>query len=230
VVHAEPDSPRDADKNFRAFAGIVEIDEALIGGLAANIHAGRRKRMMGYRKSGSKGKIGVIAGVKRGENGAPSQAQAFVMKSAHAKPHGKVCAMVLVGSKVYTDSATLFDGELRSFQREMVNHSDKEYVRTGELGRELLEQREADAERHLHQHFAHSLIPASRRSGVRFNVRKDSERARFAAVLSSVIGRRLTYNELIGANRAPRYYVKPKKPSAEAIRGRRGLKVTKSDY
>lgn len=194
-------------KSFEKSQGIVEIDEAFIGGLASNMHKGRRKRMMGYTKSGSKGKIGVIAGVKRGEKGAASQVRAYVLKDAYAKPHGKIAReMLLEGGKVYTDSATLYDGSLRGYSREMVNHGKQEYVR-GEIHTNSVENFWSNVKRMLKgTYISTSPIHLFRyldEAAFRFNVRKNSERDRFAAVLSSVVGRRLTYGELIGADMSP---------------------------
>jgi len=107
-------------KSFERSVATIENDEAFVGGLAANMHKSRRRRVMGWRQSGSKGKTGVIAGVKRGEDGKPSQVKAYVLASANAKPHAKIAAeMALPGSKVFTDSATLHKGALRDYVREM---------------------------------------------------------------------------------------------------------------
>ncbi|HXL05949.1 MAG TPA: transposase [Gemmatimonadales bacterium] len=37
----------------------------------------------------------------------------------------------------------------------------------------------------------------------RFNERKSNDRARFVSVLADIVGRRLTYRDLIGANLSP---------------------------
>lgn len=194
-------------KSFERSHGTVEIDESFIGGLAANMHKGRRKRMMGWRQSGSKGKTGVIAAVKRGGENAKSQVKAYVMASAHAKPHARLAAeTVLPGSKVYTDSATLHDGALYEYVREMVNHSAKEYVR-GEIHTNSVENFWSCFKRTLKGTYVSvdpfHLFRYLDEQVFRFNVRGQSEVDRFRNVLREVVGLRLTYRKLIGAELKP---------------------------
>jgi hypothetical protein len=175
--------------------------------VAGNMHKGRRKRMLGGRKAGFTGKTGVIAGVKRAADGKPSQVKAYVMREPYAKPHGKIARdMALVGSKVYTDSATLFEGSLNGYVREMVNHSAKEYVR-GEVHTNSVENFWSVFKRGLKGTYVSvdpfHLFRYLDEAVFRFNVRKQSEHERFSAVLRTIIGRRLTYKGLIGAHLPP---------------------------
>lgn len=191
-------------KSFEKTTGTVEIDEAFIGGLAANMHRAKRERVMQGAKAGAKGKIGVIAGVRRGANGESSKVVAKVMKNAFAKPHGTIArAMVKPGSRVYTDSATLYDKNLAGFQRETVNHRNKEYVR-GDVHTNGVENFWSSLKRAIKGTYI-SVDPAHlfryvEEQAFRFNVRGQTEGNRFASALREIVGKRITYAELSGAN------------------------------
>jgi transposase-like protein len=194
-------------KSFQQTKGIVEIDEAFFGGLVPNMHAAKRHRIMQGRKSGSAGKIGAVAAVRRGAKGEASKALAYVLRDANAKPHGRMAKeTVLPGSKVFTDSATLYDGALDGYIREMVNHSAKEYVR-GEIHTNSVENFWSNVKRMLKgTYISVDPIHLSRyldEAIFRFNVRKDSEVSRFRAVVSDILGKRLTYAQLISAGMKP---------------------------
>jgi transposase-like protein len=195
-------------EGFAKRKGIVEIDEAFFGGLAQNMHATKRRRVMRGRKAGFTGKTGAIAAVRRGNKNEASKALAYVLKDAYAKPHGRMAKeTVLPGSKVYTDSATLYDGALRGYVREMVNHSAKQYVRPGDIHTNSVENFWSCVKRMLKgTYISTSPIHLFRyldEAVFRFNVRKDSERDRFASAMRDVLGKRLTYAELIGADMKP---------------------------
>lgn len=191
-------------KNFIKSTGTVEIDEAFIGGLAQNMHRAKRERVMQGAKAGARGKVSVIAGVKRDSDGEKSQVHAYVMRSTNARPHGKVARdMMEPGRKVSTDTATLYQGALAGFEREMVNHSAKEYVR-GDVHTNGVENFWSPLKRalkgtyisvdpfHLFCYVEEQTFP--------FNVRGLTEPNRFTTAARRVIGPRLTYAALTGAD------------------------------
>jgi transposase-like protein len=190
-------------KSFERTVSTVEIDECYVGGLAPNMHKSRRKRIMQGHKSGTKGKTGVVAGVRRAKMGAGSEVRAYVMKSVNAHPHGKIAReMALPGSAIYTDSATLYEGALDDYKREMVNHSAREYVR-GEVHTNSVENFWSLLKRAIRGTYI-SVDPAHLFRYVdeqvfRFNVKDESEHNRFASVVRDVVGRRLTYAMLVNA-------------------------------
>lgn len=194
-------------RSFERTQGTVEIDEAFIGGLAANMHHAKRKRVMQGRKAGATGKTGVIAAVVRGEGKKPSQVLARVLKSAHARPHTRMAdETVLPGSKVYTDSATLYASALDNYVREAVNHSEREYVR-GEVHTNSVENFWSLLKRSIKGTYVSvdpfHLFRYVDEQVFRFNERKANDGERFVKVLADIIGKRLTYRDLIGANLKP---------------------------
>lgn len=195
-------------KSFERSVSTVEIDEAYVGGIAANMHKSKRDRIFGKRRRGGPmRKTGVIAGVKRGENGQLSQVKAYVLRSTHAKPHAKIAAdMALPGSKVYTDSATLHSTDMKNYVREMVNHSAKEYVR-GEVHTNSVENFWSVFKRGLKGTYISvdpfHLFRYLDEAVFRYNVRGQSELNRFQNVMKEIVGRRLTYSKLIGADLSP---------------------------
>lgn len=193
--------------SFKKTRGIVEIDEAFFGGKAKNMHREKRERVLRGRTTGTTGKSAVIAGIVRGKGAKKSRAYAKVMRSLYAHPQGKIARdTVLPGSKVYTDSATLFDGSLDGFIRETVNHSEREYVR-GEVHTNGVENFWSLLKRSIKGTYVavdpFHLFRYVDEQVFRFNERGGRDKDRFVKVLADLIGRRLTYAELTGANLDP---------------------------
>ena len=189
-------------KSFERKEGTVEIDEAFIGGLAKNMHKGRRRRMMRGAKAGSGGKAAVIAGVRRGTDDSASQVRAYVLKSPNAHPHGRIAReMAVPGSKVYTDNATLYTGSMDGYRRETVNHSAKEFVR-GDVHTNNVENFWSLLKRAIRGTYISvdpiHLFRYVEEQAFRYNIRTLSEIGRFRAALGDVLGKCLTYAALIG--------------------------------
>ncbi|MEA3245801.1 MAG: IS1595 family transposase [Gemmatimonadota bacterium] len=77
-------------ESFERTQATVEIDEAFFGGRGKNMHGERKRRILKGRRAGFAHKTGAIAAVKRGKDGQPSQAKAYVFNSPHAKPHARL--------------------------------------------------------------------------------------------------------------------------------------------
>src|SRR5207253_1598033 len=91
------------------------------------------------------------------------------------------------------------------YQHEMINHA-KEYVR-GQVHTNSLENFWSLFKRAIKGTYV-SVDPFHLASYVdeqvrRFNERTSNDRARFVSVLADIVGRRLTYRDLIGANLSP---------------------------
>ncbi|HEY3638445.1 MAG TPA: IS1595 family transposase [Rhizomicrobium sp.] len=104
--------------------GIIEIDEAYIGGLEKNKH-GAKKANLG---SGTRGKTAVLAMRQRGGN-----TIAMPIESADQKTiFGKIGEHVQPGSTLHTDDAGMYrDVDGGTYSHAAVNHSAGEYVRDG---------------------------------------------------------------------------------------------------
>jgi transposase-like protein len=178
--------------------GIVESDEAYIGGLAKNMHEHKRKaRITGT--GGNADKTAVMGILQRGDGIVASRIHARVIKDANAKVlQGAVREMVEPGSMVFTDSLLAYRGLRKDYFHAYVNHA-VEYVR-GHVSTNGVENFWSLLKRtvkgtyvsvdpvHLHRYLGEQSF--------RFNERKDNDLGRFRNVLRSVAGRRLTYKDL----------------------------------
>ena len=109
---------------------------------------------------------------------------------------------MLPGSKVYTDTATIYKGSLNGYTREMVDHSRKEFVR-GDVHTNGVENFWSLLKRALKGTYISvnpdHLFRYVDEQAFRYNVKDLSERARFQLAARRIIGKRLTYARLTGA-------------------------------
>ena len=106
-------------------SGIVEIDEAFIGGRAHNMHAADKKRR-GI-KTGGYSKTAVLGMRERG-----GRTKAQVIQDTHQPTlFPAIYKSVEAGSTIYTDEWAGYRGLGWSFTHETVNHHQGEYSRDG---------------------------------------------------------------------------------------------------
>jgi hypothetical protein len=113
------------DEDFKQLMGIVEIDEAYIGGKQSNRHAKDREKYRG-RGSANTGKTTVI--------GAISRKGSIVCKVIENTSHHTINSFVrnIVSDKVEliaTDSAAAYTWLRMDYRHETVDHKAGEYVR-----------------------------------------------------------------------------------------------------
>lgn len=106
---------------FKEFSGIVEIDEAYIGGREANRHAKDKK------ETGEKEKIVVLGMVNR-ETGKVKATKVVDGQKEHLLP--KINLSVKQGSTIITDTYQAYKGLKKRYKHKSVKHSAGEYVRT----------------------------------------------------------------------------------------------------
>ncbi|MGH6955655.1 MAG: IS1595 family transposase, partial [Caulobacteraceae bacterium] len=181
--------------------GEVEGDETFIGGLARNMHERRRKATVVAHGSHADHKA-VVAGLLRRTHGeAPSRVRLRHVKDTTAHQlQGFVREHVEAGARLLTDSWSGYRGLGGDYTHEIVNHAH-EYVR-GSVHTNGIENFWSLLKRTIKGTYV-SVEPfhLGRYLGeqaFRFNERKDRDYGRFAKVLSSVVGKRLTYQELTG--------------------------------
>lgn len=186
--------------SFDKFDRTTEVDETYVGGLAKNMHV--HKRQAKVTGTGGMDKAAVLGIVERGDADAASRVRAKMIKDPSAKSlQAAVRENVNPGSLVMTDGFVSYRGLDRDYVHQTVDHGAPEFVR-GIVHTNSVENFWSLLKRSLKGTYV-SVEPFHLNAYVteqafRFNERKDSDYGRFAKVLSSVVGRRLTYRELIG--------------------------------
>jgi transposase-like protein len=169
------------------FAGEVEIDETYVGGKAVKMNARQRARR--------KGKAVVVGAIERGGEVRAS----VVPDTTHDVLRDHVAASVERGSTVYTDSHKAYDALWEyGFQHSAINHMVR-YV-DGDSHTNTIENFWSVLKRAIYGTYV-SVDPVhlSRYLDERtlaYNLRKLTDYDRFAAVLGTAFGRRLTWLEL----------------------------------
>ncbi len=177
------------------FKGEVEVDETFIGGKARNMH--KDKREAAITGTGGKDKTAVMGFLERG---GPVKATVIADRRKRTL-QGLVKSQVKAGSALYTDSLASYDGLEGEFFHQVVDHA-VEYV-NGKAHTNGLENFWSLLKRGLKGTYIRvapfHLFRYLDEQTFRYNERKTDDFSRFRAVLSQIVNRRLTYNQLIGA-------------------------------
>ena len=173
--------------------GPVEADETYIGGKRKNMRRKQRKELHGR---GAVGKTAVIGAKDRATNWAPARSvqstdaetlQGFI--DEHARPE----------AHILTDDAKAYHG--LPYVHETVNHSAGEYVRDKVIHTNGMESFWSLLKRGYHGTFHHlsekHLDRYVAESAGRHNVREFDTTAQIRALARGMIGKRLTYRDLI---------------------------------
>jgi transposase-like protein len=180
--------------DWRKLSGEVEVDETFIGGKARNMHkADRTRKITG---TGGKDKAKVL-GLKERDG----EVRAMVVGGRRKQDLlPKVREHVEPGSAVYTDSLSSYSGLGEDYWHETVDHAVT-YV-NGQVSTNQIENFWSLLKRGLKGTYVSvepfHLFRYLDEQVYRFNTRKANDFTRFAWVLSTVAGRRLSYAELTG--------------------------------
>lgn len=181
--------------SFMKLEGEVEVDETFIGGHSRNMH--KSKRDAKITGTGTKDKTAVMGLLKReGEvrtEVIPDRKKGTLQKMVKEN--------VAAGAALYSDDFSSYDGLDREYAHQVVDHA-VEYVR-GRVHTNGLENFWSLFKRmikgtyvtvmpfHLHRYLAEQTL--------RYNLRKEmDDLGRFLYVLANILGKRLTYKQLIG--------------------------------
>jgi transposase-like protein len=190
----------------------LEVDETFVGGKVKNMHRSRRVQFAiqeGY-AGASTGKT-IVQGIL--DRNLRKVRATVVPNVTRETLQNQILKNVKFGSTVYTDNAVAYDnGMQRRFVHDFVNKTEayvkgRVHVNGMEnfwslLKRSLRGTYVAVEPFHLARYVDEQVF--------RYNYRKDGDRKlndadRFAAVMSQVLGRRLTYSDLTGKSDSPHH-------------------------
>lgn len=183
-------------------SGEIEIDETFIGGKARNMHKAQRAKKLEGKGGGAVGKIGVQGLLERGGN-----IRVHVINdSSMGTLVPNVQENVEKGAHVYTDELKSYFQLQADYAHDVINHTEM-YV-NGQIHLNGLENFWSLLKRGLGGTYVSvepfHLFRYVDEQAFRYNHRKNeiglplSDYDRFKAVLSHVVGRRLTYKQLTG--------------------------------
>lgn len=176
----------------------VEVDETFIGGKARNMHKDRKAKVLEGRGGGAGHKVGVQGILERGGE---------VRTEVLTRPHhswdlvANVQKNVAPSTKVFTDELKAYFSLQAEYEHEFVNHTET-YVK-GNIHTNGLENFWSLLKRGLGGTYVSvepfHLFRYVDEQAFRYNHRKDmNDGDRFAAVMSRIVGKRLTYDEVTG--------------------------------
>lgn len=177
--------------------GDCEADETFVGGLAKNMHKDRRAKVI--TGTGGAGKTAVLGILERSRGKNVSRIRASVIPNTRRVTlHGAIRETVTEGSALYTDAHLSYRG-LTGYDHATVDHA-VEYV-NGRVHTNSVENFWSLLKRSIKGTYI-SVEPAHLGRYVdeqvfRFNERKGDDSDRFTAALRRVMGKRLTYQELV---------------------------------
>ena len=185
------------DDDGNKLSGEVEADETFVGGKIANMHR-KSKRFARAKSAGTNWNKTIVMGLLQ-RNGDVRAAVAPSRTKHHVEPF--LQENIEAGSKLYTDELPVYGHVAPELDKEFVNHLEA-YVQ-GRVLTNGMENFWSLLKRGLKGTYV-SVDPAHLQAYVdeqvfRFNNRKDADDFdRFKLLLSQIVGRRVTYAQLIG--------------------------------
>ncbi len=185
--------------------GPVEVDETFIGGAARFMHKERRERVKGKTR-GPVGKTAVMGLLERHGPDGHSRVRAKVIPNTRRKVlHPEIKRNVVSGAEVFTDAHPAYILLREQFTHRVIDHAER-YV-DGRVHTNGVENFWSLLKRaikgtyvsvepfHLFRYLDEEVF--------RFNSRKVNDADRFERASGSIVGKRLTYSQLIGAATTP---------------------------
>lgn len=177
--------------------GEVEVDETYIGGKARNMHAAKKQQMKGRTWFGKAAVMGLL---QRHADG--SKVRLRVIGGTKRKDLiGTMRENIVRGSQVYSDALPTYSHMSADFQHKFVDHA--ECYAQGAVHTNGLENFWSLLKRGINGTYVSvepfHLFRYLDEQAFRFNNRKDNDAERFSEAVRGIVGRRLMYQELIGA-------------------------------
>jgi len=184
---------------FGKMSGEVEVDETFIGGKARFMHKGKRAQKIKGR--GPMGKTAVMGLLERhGEDGHSTVKAKVVPNTKRKSLSPEVRAHVEEGSEIFTDTLPSYADLGAEYVHGVINHAEK-YVE-GKIHTNGMENFWSLLKRSIHGTYVSvepfHLFRYLDEQSFRFNSRKLTDGLRFLRAAAGIIGKRLTYAELIG--------------------------------
>jgi transposase-like protein len=179
------------------FTGHVEADETFIGGKARNMHAAKRARRI--TGTGGKDKTAVMGILERGTDGKSKVRTSVIANRKKSAIQSEVRKHVEAGSALYSDALQSYKG-LDEFQHQVVDHAVA-YV-DGAVHTNGLENFWSLLKRSIAGTYVSvepfHLFRYLDEQAYRFNNRRLTDGERFSAAVSGIVGKRVTWDQLIG--------------------------------
>ena len=180
--------------------GPVEVDESMIGGLARFMHKDKKAKITG---TGGAGKE-LVMGLLDRETG--KVRVKHVANRKRGTLQEQVRANVEAGSEVFTDELASYTGLEKDYVHRFVNHAEK-YVE-GNVHTNGIENFWSLLKRGLKGTYVSvepfHLFRYLDEQVFRYNNRKTNDAGRFDMAVSGIVGKRLTFDELIGNTDHPK--------------------------
>jgi transposase-like protein len=191
-------------KSFTKIGGEVEVDETYIGGKARNMSPSRKARKGISQHTSMAGKAAVMGLLERhGKDGHSTIRLQVIQGRKRQQLRAPIDAHIAPGANVFTDALPSYAELSDSYEHKVIDHAEK-YV-DGNIHTNGCENFWSLLKRSIKGTYVSvepfHLFRYLDEQAFRFNQRKDNDAGRFASVVASVVGRRVTYNELIAAAR-----------------------------
>jgi len=192
------------DETFGKIGGQVEIDETFIGGKARFMH--KDKRASKIKGTGGMGKTAVMGLLERHGPDGHSAVRAKVVANVRRNSLAPTIRQhVEDGSEVFTDALRSYSDLSTWYEHQVIDHAES-YAR-GTIHTNGIENFWSLLKRAIRGTYVNvepfHLFRYLDEESFRYNSRKTDDASRFQRMLGSVSGKRLTYQELIGANTTP---------------------------
>jgi hypothetical protein len=191
---------QDADTGGK-LGGEVEVDETFIGGKARNMHASKKRRLGISQSRSMIGKVAVMGLLQRHGEGSKVRTRVVATRRTHELEQ-TIGEHVTPGATIYTDALRSYDRmAARGYVHHVIDHAES-YV-DGQIHTNGMENYWSLLKRAVKGTYVSvepfHLFRYLDEQAFRFNERTLTDAERFSLAITGIVGKRLTYQGLIGA-------------------------------